>query len=99
MEAPTSRWLTRSLAEHSGSATYAPAPTAPDQRQGLCLRLALPSAWAARLAAPAGLTQGKGMPGWCGRGDPIGSPLPQPPFLACARFVGQRAAGGPAKLT
>ena len=38
-----------------------PATPATDQRQGLCLRIGVPSAWTARLPAPVGLTQAKGM--------------------------------------
>jgi transposase len=40
---------------------HPPLPPA-DQRQGLCLSVVGPSGWAARLPAPVGLTQAKGMP-------------------------------------
>jgi len=39
-----------------------PALPPANQRQGLCLRMAGPSAWTERLPAPGGLTQAKGMP-------------------------------------
>jgi transposase len=42
------------------------------QRQSLCLRVGLPSGWAARLPAPGGLTQAKGMLGCWGRPDRAG---------------------------
>jgi Integrase core domain len=66
------------------------------ERQNLCLRFGLPSGWAARLPAPGGLTQAKGMsskilyrsPCWLSGAA-----------LTCVRFVDCRVAGGPAKLT
>ena len=42
---------------HLRTRPYRPA----NQRQGLCLRFGVPSGWAARLPAPGGLTQAKGM--------------------------------------
>src|SRR5437588_2690217 len=70
-----------SASTRSPAAPWDPPPSHPrltpsDQRQGLCLRFGLPSAWAARLPAPAGLTQAKGVPGLVGRGGPIGPTLP-----------------------
>ena len=73
-----------------------PARPATHQRQGLCLSVGVPSGWAARLPAPGGLTQAKGMSG-CWGGPGRGRPSRVP--LTCVRFVGRRAAGGPAKLT
>ena len=73
------------------SATSAPAPTDPDQRQSLCLSVGVPSGWAARLPAPAGLTQAKGMPVRSLMSERSG--LNRRAALACVRFVdgGMRA--------
>ncbi len=76
--------------------THPPLPT-PDQRQGLCLRLPLPSDGTARLPAPAGLTQAKGMPGRFGS---VSSDRSTPPSGSWPAFdlstSGMRRAG---KLT
>jgi len=55
----------RDLLRDRGDRAQAHPPLHPaHQRQGLCLRLAPPSGWAARLPAPVGLTQAKGVPRW-----------------------------------
>ncbi len=54
-----------------------PALHTPLERQGLCFSVGVPSGWAARLLAPAGLTQAKGVSGcWAGPGRdrPSGGP-------------------------
>ncbi len=60
----------RSLRELLAAARHPPPPhpalPPAHQRQGLCLRVGVPSAWAARLPAPGGLTQAKGMSGRVG---------------------------------
>jgi hypothetical protein len=58
------RSLRELLAAHQIRHLTTPALPTAHQRQSLCLSVAVPSEWAARLPAPGGLTQAKGMSGW-----------------------------------